>query len=36
MDIRNSNGSQFFFDSASSTNSAGDGINLDTNLRRRS
>jgi VCBS repeat-containing protein len=31
-DIRNSNGSQFFFDSASSTNSAGDGINLDTNL----
>jgi VCBS repeat-containing protein len=32
MDIRNSNGSQFFFDSASSTNSAGDGINLDTNL----
>ena len=33
-DIRNSNGSQFFFDSASSTNSAGaapDGINLDTN-----
>ena len=32
MDIRNSNGSQFFFDSASSTNSAGDGVNLDTNL----
>ena len=32
LDIRNSNGSQFFFDSASSTNSAGDGINLDTNL----
>ncbi len=31
-DIRNSNGSQFFFDSASSTNSAGDGVNLDTNL----
>jgi VCBS repeat-containing protein len=32
LDIRNSNGSQFFFDSVSSTNSAGDGINLDTNL----
>ena len=32
MDIRNSNGSQYFFDSASSTNSAGDGVNLDTNL----
>ena len=32
MDIRNSNGSQFFFDSASSTNSAGDGVNVDTNL----
>jgi hypothetical protein len=32
MDIRNSNGSSFMFDSASSTNSAGDGINLDTNL----
>ena len=32
LDIRNSNGSQFFFDSASSTNSAGDGVNLDTNL----
>ena len=31
-DIRNSNGSQYFFDSASSTNSAGDGVNLDTNL----
>ena len=31
-DIRNSNGSQFFFDSVSSTNSAGDGVNLDTNL----
>ena len=32
LDIRNSNGSQYFFDSASSTNSAGDGVNLDTNL----
>jgi len=32
LDIRNSNGSQFFLDSANSTNSAGDGINLDTNL----
>ena len=32
VDIRNSNGSQFSFDSVSSTNSAGDGINLDTNL----
>ncbi len=32
LDIRNSDGSQFSFDSASSTNSAGDGINLDTNL----
>ncbi len=32
LDIRNSNGSQFFFDSASSTSSTGDGINLDTNL----
>ena len=32
MDIRNSNGSSFTFDSVSSTNSAGDGINLDTNL----
>ncbi len=32
LDIRNSNGSQFFFDSASSTNSAGDGIDLSTNL----
>jgi hypothetical protein len=31
-DIRNSNGSQFFFDSVSSTNSANDGINYDTNL----
>ena len=31
-DIRNSNGSQFFLDSVSSTNSAGDGVNLDTNL----
>jgi VCBS repeat-containing protein len=32
VDIRNSNGSQYMFDSVSSTNSAGDGINLDTNL----
>ena len=32
LDIRSSNGSQFFFDSASSTNSAGDGVNLDSNL----
>jgi len=32
VDIRNSNGSTFTFDSVSSTNSAGDGINLDTNL----
>ena len=32
VDIRNSNGSSFVFDSVSSTNSAGDGINLDTNL----
>jgi VCBS repeat-containing protein len=32
VDIRNSNGSSYFFDSVSSTNSANDGINLDTNL----
>jgi VCBS repeat-containing protein len=32
VDIRNSNGSRYFFDSVSSTNSAGDGINLNTNL----
>jgi VCBS repeat-containing protein len=32
VDIRNSNGSTFAFDSVSSTNSANDGINLDTNL----
>ncbi|MDP1850498.1 MAG: Ig-like domain-containing protein [Solirubrobacteraceae bacterium] len=32
VDIRNSNGSLYGFDSVSSTNSAGDGINLDTNL----
>ena len=32
VDIRNSNGSSYDFDSVSSTNSAGDGVNLDTNL----
>ena len=31
-DIRNANGGAFFLDSVSSTNSAGDAINLDTNL----
>jgi VCBS repeat-containing protein len=32
VDIRNSNGSSFFFDSVSSTGSTTDGINFDTNL----
>ncbi|KRA39091.1 hypothetical protein ASD81_11110 [Nocardioides sp. Root614] len=32
VDIRNSLGSTYGFDSVSSTNSAGDGINLDTNV----
>jgi hypothetical protein len=32
VDIRNSNGSSYFFDSVSSANSTGDGINFDTNL----
>jgi hypothetical protein len=32
VDIRNTNGSSFAFDTVSSTNSANDGINLDTNL----
>ncbi|MFC7503971.1 beta strand repeat-containing protein [Nocardioides sp. GCM10030258] len=32
LDIRNSNGSSYTFDTVNSTNSANDGINLDTNL----
>ncbi|MEO6713080.1 MAG: Ig-like domain-containing protein, partial [Mycobacteriales bacterium] len=32
LDIRNTNASTFNFDSVSSSNSAGDGLNLDTNL----